>query len=105
MTDRIVKSLTAVKRNTAGLLKGGPGRKPGVPNRVTAEAREACSKLVDDPVYLVNLRKRLLSGRLAPAVETMIWHYAKGKPKESVDVNMAAQIAFTLNLSDSDSDV
>jgi hypothetical protein len=40
--------------------------------------------MVDNPAYRRALMKRLLAGELAPAMETMLWAYAKGKPKETV---------------------
>lgn len=67
---------------------GNPrGRKPGAVNKVTAEAKAACAAIVDDPIYRSMLLKRAQLGRLAPAVEAMLWHYAKGKPKEHVEVS------------------
>jgi hypothetical protein len=63
----------------------GPGRKKGVPNKATAEVRAACAAIVDDPAYLRQLHARAKAGTLAPAVECMLWHYAKGKPKEQVE--------------------
>jgi hypothetical protein len=60
------------------------GRLPGSLNKTTVEAREACAKLVDDPKYRRRLGERLRAGELSPAVECMLWHYAKGKPKEEV---------------------
>jgi len=60
------------------------GRTAGTPNKATAEAREFCSRLVDDPSYQAHLQKRLRAGKLSPAVECMIWHYAKGKPTEQI---------------------
>ena len=73
-------------RNTSGLKRGGsPGRPKGVPNKATAEAKEACALIVDDEVYRQNLLARALKGKLAPAVEVMLWYYAKGKPKETIE--------------------
>lgn len=69
-------------RNTSGLNRGGPGRPKGVPNRATTEARAFCASIVDDPAYQRSLRSRALKGHLAPALEAMLWHYAKGKPKD-----------------------
>jgi hypothetical protein len=73
-------------RNTSGLKRGGPGRPRGTQNRVTVEARAAAAALVDDPQYrqkcLHDMRKR----RVLPAVETMLWHYAKGKPVERHEI-------------------
>jgi hypothetical protein len=63
-----------------------------VPNKATVEARAACAALVDDPEYQTSLRQRLVTGTLAPAVETMLWYYAKGKPKETVAVTSDAEL-------------
>ena len=73
-------------RNTSGLRRGGPGRPPGVPNKATIEAKQVCSELVDNPDYRERLKARLIAGKLPPAVETMLWYYAKGKPKEVLEV-------------------
>jgi len=63
-----------------------------VPNKVTAEAK-ACNELVDDRTYRVALRKRLIAGELAPAVECMLWWYAKGKPTERLDLGADQSLA------------
>ena len=65
---------------------GNPaGRAPGVPNRATLEMKKFATNLLTDPLYQKNLRKRLNAGTLAPAVETMLYYYAAGKPKERVE--------------------
>ena len=74
-------------RNISGLRRGGPGRPKGVPNRATVEAKEFCASIIDDPEYQQALRRRALKGELPPVIEVMIWHYAKGRPKESVAVS------------------
>jgi hypothetical protein len=63
------------------------GRRKGTPNKATVEAKTVCNRLVDDPVYQATLQRRLRAGKLAPAVECMLWHYAKGKPKEQIEVD------------------
>ena len=63
------------------------GRRKGTPNKATAEAKEFCNSLVDDPRYQARLRLRLLAGKLPPAIESMLWHYAKGKPKEQIGID------------------
>ena len=69
---------------TRGLRRGGsPGRPKGVRNRATLEAKAAAALIVDDPKYRDNLLRRARAGRLAPAMETTLWHYAKGRPKEA----------------------
>ncbi|MCA1560548.1 MAG: hypothetical protein LC804_09880 [Acidobacteria bacterium] len=70
-----------------GCPKGAPktgGRQKGTPNKATAEAREVCSKIINDPVYRANLVRRANEGTLSPAMEALIWHYSYGKPKEMV---------------------
>jgi hypothetical protein len=56
-----------------------------VPNRVTAAAKVACVELVDDPVYRARLARDLRLRKVAPAIEAMLWYYAKGKPKEIIE--------------------
>ena len=67
-----------------GTRKTG-GRKKGTPNKATVEAKAACAAIVDDPVYRRKLKAAALARELPPVVETMLWHYAKGKPKERVE--------------------
>ncbi len=65
---------------------GNPkGRPRGVSNKATVEAKAACAAIVDDPVYRTELMAAARARTLPPAVETMLWHYAKGKPKEQVE--------------------
>lgn len=75
-----------MSRNTIGLKRGGgPGRPKGVPNRATLDAREFCAGIVCDPAYQDALRRRALAGKLAPAIECLLWHYAHGKPNQHVE--------------------
>jgi hypothetical protein len=75
-----------VPKNTSGLKRGGPGRPRGTLNRVTVEVRAAASALVDDPQYRQKLLRDMRKRRVLPAVETMLWHYAKGKPVERHEI-------------------
>ena len=89
------KVAVAPLKRTAAQQRGRPfkagqsgnpkGRKKGVPNKVTVEAQKACAAIVDDPAYRKKLLAAARARKLAPAVETMLWHYAKGKPKEQVE--------------------
>lgn len=73
-------------RNTSGLRKGG-GRTKGVPNKATREMKAiALSLTVGNRQYMANLRKRLLSGKIHPSVETFILAHAVGKPADKLDV-------------------
>jgi hypothetical protein len=67
---------------TSGNSKGRP---KGTPNKVTADVRRAAQALVDDPAYRATLQQRLIAGTLPPAVETLLWSYAKGTPKDLLE--------------------
>ena len=41
--------------------------------------------MIEDPIYRRQLLKDLRARKLRPAVECMLWYYAKGKPKEMVE--------------------
>jgi len=62
----------------------GPGRPKGSLNKVTVEAKAAAALIIDDPAYRENLLQRARTGQLSPAMEALMWAYAKGKPKEDV---------------------
>jgi len=57
---------------------------------VPAEVEKGGAAILDDPTYRTNLTARARAGTLAPAVEAMLWHYAFGKPRESLEVTMGA---------------
>ena len=53
-------------------------------SKATVEIREAARLLLEDPSYRRSLRSRLISGNAGP-VEALLFHYAYGKPKETVE--------------------
>lgn len=65
-------------------MKAGPGRPKGSLNKATREIKDIASGLLSDPAYVTSLKRRLTSGK-APHMETLLHHYAYGKPKETVD--------------------
>ena len=76
---------------------GNPrGRTPGTQTKCTIEARDVCSRLVDDPVYLEALRRRLIGGT-AGAMEVLVWHYAKGRPVDRVETGPPGAFAEMTN--------
>lgn len=75
------------------------GRQKGTPNKITTEAQDLARQLLASPKYLAKLQRRLDSGRIAPAVETTLWHYAYGKPAESVKHSGKVTIGDVLDAS------
>jgi hypothetical protein len=65
------------------LTNAGRGRPPGVLNKVTREIKTAAKAIVEDMDYVDSLKRRVKAGR-APHMETLLFHYAYGKPKETV---------------------
>lgn len=85
-------------RKSRGRQKGSHktgGRQKGTPNKATIEAKRACAEIVDDPAYRKKLMSRARAGKLPPAVECMLWHYAKGKPKEIVEHEHSGGLIIT----------
>lgn len=81
--------------NNENLRKGG-GRPKGVPNKATREIKEAARQLVESADYRQALQRRLVSGR-APHMETLLFHYAYGKPKETIDTPGLDNLADALS--------
>ncbi len=72
--------------------RSGGGRPPGVQNKVTREIKEIAQGLLEDPIYQAKLKEQLQEGKLAPPVLCLLYNYAYGKPKETVDVT--ADVAY-----------
>ena len=43
---------------------------------------------MSDPTYRAKLIARAQAGTLAPPVEAMLWHYAYGKPRDTMHVTV-----------------
>lgn len=80
--------LTKLKQRPRGkpFVPGDPraGRPAGTPNKITREIREAARALLEDPAYVAALQTRLLEGT-AGAVETLLYHYGYGQPKQTIE--------------------
>jgi hypothetical protein len=64
---------------------GNPrGKRKGVQNKVTRAARALAKSIVEDRTVQAKLLSQARCGRLAPPVMAMLFHYAYGKPKETV---------------------
>ena len=88
--------------NPQNLKRGGPGRKKGVPNKVTQDVREFAQRFIDDEDYKASLKRRILRGDAAH-METLIWHYRFGKPKDTLDVNLAELTPLRIVIEDAQS--
>lgn len=80
----------------ANLRSGGPGRKPGVPNKASVEIKEIARRLLEDPEYQASLKVRLKRGS-AGAVEPLLYQYGYGHPSKVVDLAGTLRILVELN--------
>jgi hypothetical protein len=64
-----------------GFKKGEGGRPKGATNKATRAIKEAARALVEDRAYQESLKRRVTAGR-APHMETLLFAYAYGKPKD-----------------------
>jgi hypothetical protein len=69
------------KTNYRGFQKGNPGRPKGAVAKGTREIKAAARGILEDPGYVKLLVERIRTGQ-APAIETLLYHYAYGKPTE-----------------------
>ena len=63
--------------------RGGPGRKAGAPNKVSLEVKEFSREFLMSDSYRNGLKRRVEAGQ-APHMETLLNHYAFGKPREEI---------------------
>ena len=62
-----------------------------MPNRASTDVRVRARALVEDPVYVLGIKRRMLEGKSVP-LEIMLHHYAYGKPRETVEVEGGVNI-------------
>ena len=61
------------------------GRQKGTPNKSSGEVRAAASLIVDDEEYRTELLNAARTRTISPAMECLLWYYAKGRPTERVE--------------------
>lgn len=71
------------------------GRKAGSVNKATAEIRAIAASLFDAR-YWESVKRRLDSGRAAPALEVKLLTYLYGEPKQTVDIPGLSDVAALL---------
>jgi hypothetical protein len=60
------------------------GRQAGTPNKITADIRAAAQSFLADPDGQRQLLEQYKAGALNPAILAMFYHYAYGKPKDTL---------------------
>lgn len=70
-----------------GTRTPGSGRKPGTPNKISVAFRVLVQQMVEDPVYQHRLRADFKARRVHPTVESVIWAYHVGKPKQELELS------------------
>ena len=74
------------------------GRQKGTLNHATVQIRAQAKLLVEDKVYVRELRKRLKAGK-APHMETLLYYYAYGKPRDKVELTTPGGTTLGYDLS------
>lgn len=88
-------------RNTSGLKRGFD--RTGIKNRATTDVKTFFGELFDDPEYRASLRRRILRGD-APHMETLGLHHTIGKPKDTLDLNLAELAPLRIVIEDARGD-
>lgn len=80
---------------TKGMAKLG-GRQAGTPNKVTQEVQAVAREIVENADYRRNLMIAAIERTLSPAMEALLWSYAYGKPKETVEHQIPLPIRIVI---------
>jgi hypothetical protein len=65
--------------------KLAPRQTPDVPVDLKLAAETFAKQILSSAEYRSSLQRRVVMDELPPAVETMLWHFAYGKPKERIE--------------------
>lgn len=60
------------------------GRTKGTPNKTTVEIRTVMQEFLADAAGQAKLREQYQKGELNPSVLALFYHYAYGKPKDTL---------------------
>jgi hypothetical protein len=79
-----------------GTRHPGAGRVKGNPNRISVEVKTLVSELVNSATYQHKLRADFVRRKVHPTIESLIWAYYLGKPRQPVDVNATVDVTARL---------
>lgn len=80
------------KKTATRFQPGNPGRPKGVLNKVTREVKEFARGILEDPIVQQRTLEDARKGRLAPPIHSMLFHYAYGKPKDSLAIELIERL-------------
>ena len=61
------------------------GRPKGAVNLATRDVKRIAQQLVTRTRYVKQLEKKLDDGTLHPSIQVLLWQFAYGKPKETIE--------------------
>lgn len=72
----------------------GPGRpkKTADEKAKAKQAEKIAQKLLTSPNYIAGLKERLEAGKCQPGVEVAVWHYAFGKPPDTIETKQIVPV-------------
>lgn len=68
------------------------GRTAGTPNKATVEIKDATRAFLEDPMGKAKLLEQYQAGTLNPTVLALFYHYAYGKPKDTLALERAVPV-------------
>lgn len=74
------------KANLRPNKKGRPKK-----TKESDDVKKLSRRLLSDPIYRINLIRRLREGTIQPGVENSLWYYAYGKPADKLETTSAPQ--------------
>ena len=70
------------------MMRSRKGRPPGSVNAIHKRVRAIAQQILGSQEYVASLNARIKDGTLPPAMETLLWHYAYGKPRDQIQLTV-----------------
>lgn len=78
------------------------GRQKGTPNKATVEIKEAARAFLADEQGQAKMLEQYQRGELNPSVLALLYHYAYGKPKDTLALEKAVPVMVVDELTTED---